>query len=261
MKKQGFLQKQNHTPIFSFPSDHKQRLLDSWYAFKRMDVADETTTCDADIVVPDFRFVRGGEVFNIEERGIHQTVQVEVVPLDHSVQTVGYILSVYGVAERDMHEFNIGRDQRKEEARRARNELGLTGKDIRKHLDHMVADKTLSLKTSPPLTVFPILSYITDTSIKPFGDDAWLSKITSCGCVMVECSFLPEHEELEKKHICWTDLKPVVAAHPNTTFVLIHWSCRYTERQIEDFFATEEHWLDSKVVEFPIQKEDKSRNR
>jgi hypothetical protein len=256
MKKTGTGFPQKHTPIFSFPSNHKQRLLDLWYASKRMDVADGTTACDPDIVIPDFRFVRGGEVFDIEEQGTHQNVRVEVIPLDHSVQTVGYILSVCKVTDHDMHVFNIGRNQRKKEAQRARNELGLTGKNIREHLDRMVADGTLSPATGPPKTVFPILGYITDTSIEPFCNDAWLSKVMSCECVMVECSFLPKHGELGKKHICWTDLKPVIVAHPDVTFVLIHWSCRYTERQIEDFFATEEHfsnivlWLDSKVVEF-----------
>jgi hypothetical protein len=58
--------------------------------------------------------------------------------------------------------------------------------------------------------------------------------------VIVECSFLLEEEAqkaADSKHTLWRDLKPIVEAHPETKFVLIHFSMRYQSQEIRDFFA------------------------
>ena len=57
--------------------------------------------------------------------------------------------------------------------------------------------------------------------------------------IIVECTYIdPEHEREAKddKHMHWKNLKPVVLAHPEIHFILIHFSARYRSDYIDDFF-------------------------
>ncbi|KJZ77134.1 hypothetical protein HIM_03455 [Hirsutella minnesotensis 3608] len=57
--------------------------------------------------------------------------------------------------------------------------------------------------------------------------------------VVTECSFLyPEHKPQadRTKHTVWRDLEPVVRRWPRTTFVLTHFSLRYSEADVAAFF-------------------------
>jgi ribonuclease Z len=60
--------------------------------------------------------------------------------------------------------------------------------------------------------------------------------------IFIECTFLYP-EELPNceatKHIHWEHLYPYVQAHPNQLFVLIHFSLRYEDSEIIDFFEKE----------------------
>ncbi|KAL1844401.1 hypothetical protein VTJ49DRAFT_80 [Mycothermus thermophilus] len=61
--------------------------------------------------------------------------------------------------------------------------------------------------------------------------------------VITECSFLyPEHrtQAARTKHTCWADLEPVVRKWWRTVFVLCHFSLRYSEEEIRQFFAKRE---------------------
>ena len=71
-----------------------------------------------------------------------------------------------------------------------------------------------------------------DTTIKLFDNPEVLQYKT----IMVECSFLHESEKehaQSKKHMYWGDLLDVVKAHPQTTFILIHFSLRYSWEEIQ----------------------------
>jgi ribonuclease Z len=62
------------------------------------------------------------------------------------------------------------------------------------------------------------------------------------GTIIVECTFLGDTKEeikqaKEKKHIHWDNLKPYIESHPNTNFILSHFSVRYTSKEIGDFFS------------------------
>jgi ribonuclease BN (tRNA processing enzyme) len=60
--------------------------------------------------------------------------------------------------------------------------------------------------------------------------------------VFVECSFIHDDElENAKKtgHTHWMELKPHIQSHPTVTFVLIHFSRRYSKVEIEKFFENE----------------------
>eukprot|EP01063_Lacrimia_lanifica_P022032 TRINITY_DN29741_c0_g1_i1.p1 TRINITY_DN29741_c0_g1~~TRINITY_DN29741_c0_g1_i1.p1 ORF type:complete len:321 (+),score=87.46 TRINITY_DN29741_c0_g1_i1:46-1008(+) len=66
--------------------------------------------------------------------------------------------------------------------------------------------------------------------------------VLSTPVVIIECTFLTDdqREQAEKtKHVLWSDLKPHVCAHPDTLFVLIHFSHRYTPHDVRTFFAAE----------------------
>lgn len=57
--------------------------------------------------------------------------------------------------------------------------------------------------------------------------------------IIVECTFLlPEHagDAESRKHCHWLGLEPIIRAHPETTFVLIHFSLRYTDAEVVAFF-------------------------
>lgn len=60
------------------------------------------------------------------------------------------------------------------------------------------------------------------------------NKITQC-FIMVECTFF-EDELVElanqSQHIHWKQLRPIFAAHPNITFMLMHFSMRYTDMSV-----------------------------
>jgi ribonuclease Z len=94
----------------------------------------------------------------------------------------------------------------------------------------------------------PRFAYVGDTSIRVFADNPWL---LSYPIVIVECTFLTaEHDDrcARDGHISWPQLQPFVAAHPATTFVLIHFSLRYSAASVREFFAQHAADLPNVVV-------------
>jgi ribonuclease Z len=62
--------------------------------------------------------------------------------------------------------------------------------------------------------------------------------------IIIECTFLyPEHfEESRKKyHLHFYDLKPYIEKYNNTTFILIHFSKRYKDEDIIEFFKLNQY--------------------
>lgn len=81
----------------------------------------------------------------------------------------------------------------------------------------------------------PILAFLGDTDVRVFGNDGIFAYPT----IMVECTFLmPEHKKMamDDKHIHWSDLEPIVRAHPKNTFILYHFSMRHSPKEIKAFF-------------------------
>jgi len=56
--------------------------------------------------------------------------------------------------------------------------------------------------------------------------------------IVIECTFLFDHvqQAVQSDHSHWSQLEPYVQSHPNTTFILIHFSLRYKSDEIEKFF-------------------------
>lgn len=84
----------------------------------------------------------------------------------------------------------------------------------------------------------PIFAFMGDTTIATLASEpSWLRDGVSV--VITECSFLWEEHAAQAdktKHTKWSDLEPVIRKWPDTTFVLIHFSMRYTDRMVCDFF-------------------------
>jgi ribonuclease Z len=142
--------------------------------------------------------------------------EVDVVICDHSIPTISYCFSL--VKQKLKPEFN-----------------GKTPREIGQ------LRKSGAVVTQE--VICPSFAFICDTSIEIL---VTFPRIVTFPIVIIECTFLyPEEREnaRETKHIHWEDLRPYVVANPNTIFVLIHFSLRYKEEEIIQFFRSqrEEH--------------------
>lgn len=57
--------------------------------------------------------------------------------------------------------------------------------------------------------------------------------------IIIECTFLDKEDlvhAIKDRHMHWSKLEPYIRAHPETTFILIHFSARYSVEYITKFF-------------------------
>jgi ribonuclease Z len=91
--------------------------------------------------------------------------------------------------------------------------------------------------TEPVL--FKRFAYVCDTTIKVFNRNP---SILEYPVIFIECTFLYD-DEIEmasgKKHIHWADLKKVVKKNSDKQFILFHFSQRYKDEEIREFFEKE----------------------
>jgi ribonuclease Z len=69
--------------------------------------------------------------------------------------------------------------------------------------------------------------------------------------VITECSFLyEEHRPVAQrtKHTLWSDLEDTVRSCNKTIFVLTHFSLRYTDQEVRDFFSDKARGLGNLVI-------------
>jgi ribonuclease Z len=67
--------------------------------------------------------------------------------------------------------------------------------------------------------------------------------------IIIECTFIdPEHikEAKKTKHMHWDNLKSYISNHPKITFILIHFSARYPDEHIKQFFKKQQNEKDDK---------------
>lgn len=93
------------------------------------------------------------------------------------------------------------------------------------------------VQLTSPHTV-PVFAFLGDTTAKTLADEpSWLRD--GIPVVITECSFLHEEHRAQAtktKHTLWSDLEKVVRRWPRTTFVLMHFSMRYSDREVTAFF-------------------------
>lgn len=162
--------------------------------------------------------VREGELLAIKAKG--RSFRVRVLPCDHSVECVGY--AFYEVKEKLKEKFK-----------------GLPGKE----LGRLRKEGTTLTEES----VTPLFAFMGDTTAKAFGVGSERDRGSGeeetplqFPVVITECTFLEESEVENAARTChthWSDLEAVIVAHPDTTFVLIHFSLRYKAAFVRQFLA------------------------
>lgn len=172
---------------------------------------------------------------------VTDNIQVRVFKCDHRVPCVGYAFSQ--LRQKLKHEY-----------------IGLPGKEIVKlKQEGIIVTEAISQ---------PLFAYCGDTTTKVFDDNPWLfdypTIITECTYIYdnesttgfddkPECGTVDEAESadtnsnltplqklaIKYKHVHWLDLAPIIASHPNVKFILTHFSLRYREDEIYNFFEQE----------------------
>ncbi|QPG98448.1 hypothetical protein C2857_007619 [Epichloe festucae Fl1] len=96
----------------------------------------------------------------------------------------------------------------------------------------------------------PMFAFLGDTTASTLASEpSWLQE--GIPVVITECSFLyDEHSQQadKTKQTKWRDLEPIIRKWPRTTFVLTHFSMRYSDRQVCDFFRTLRHLPPNMVI-------------
>lgn len=79
---------------------------------------------------------------------------------------------------------------------------------------------------------FPLLAYVCDSTVEVFERSPELLEYKY---VIVECTFFCEGATMRRKHIHWDDLRPFVEDNPDTQFIIVYLSMRYTDDEIASF--------------------------
>ena len=133
---------------------------------------------------------------------------LEIIGCDHTVHCVGY-----GLTE-------IKKKLKKEY-------LGLKGQEIKELKESGVEINEYIHKS--------FFLYLGDTAKNVLLDE----KITKYTTIMIECTFIADEDEDRAelvKHMHWKHMNDFVQAHPNTTFILYHFSGKYKREYIKEFF-------------------------
>ena len=142
---------------------------------------------------------------------------VRVVECQHKVPCVGYAVSEVGKAL--VPEFAALRES-------------LPGKEF----GALMARKRAEGVAVEQEVLRPLFVFMGDTHPDVFGRNPWLFEFP---VVITECTYLYD-SELERAsrvgHTVWSQLRPYVVEHPGTVFVLTHFSLRYSDREVVEFF-------------------------
>jgi len=176
------------------------------------------------------RGVLGGDTFSFGRR---DEVQVRVVRCLHKIPCVGYCFAdrqtrfVPEIDARRVELFAAGQQQ----------EFG-----------RWVAGQRKAGVTVQEEYFAPRFAFIGDTSPELFAGEPWLFDYP---VIITECTFLDDSERERANsagHTLWSDLRPIIEAHPQHTFVLIHFSLRHSDREVIEFFARPENSFDNVVL-------------
>lgn len=167
--------------------------------------------------------VGDGDTIALGKRGAYQ---VRVVECAHKVPCVGYCF-----AER----LNRLTPElaRKQDEMAAAGEAAAFGRLVAQYRKQGVAVTEEHLR--------PLFAFLGDTHACVFERNPWLFDYP---VIVTECTYLDDCEEERANrvgHTVWKHLRPIIAAHPDNTFVLTHFSLRHSDREVVDFFAEELH--------------------
>lgn len=157
--------------------------------------------------------VRAGDIVPLR-RTVDFTA--EAFACDHTIPCVGYVFKV--------------------NSRKLKPEyMGLKGVEL-KQIRESGVDITVPHAA-------PVFAFLGDTTAAILAaEPQWLKD--GIPIVITECSFLYEEhrgQATKTKHTIWSDLEKVIRKWPKTTFVLMHFSLRYSDEDIRRFFADLQH--------------------
>ncbi|KAK3996035.1 beta-lactamase-like protein [Cladorrhinum sp. PSN332] len=157
----------------------------------------------------------GADADEVKLEGVKgQEWRVRTVGCDHTVPCLGYL---FGVVTKRL----------KEEYR------GLKGGEIKQLRDQGGVEITESVRSE-------VFAFLGDGTVKTLEEGLGGALERGVRVVITECSFLREEHrgQAEKtKHTIWGDLEKVVRKWPGTIFVLMHFSLRYSNREVARFFG------------------------
>jgi ribonuclease Z len=136
----------------------------------------------------------------------------------------------------------------------------------------------LSLKELGPFQ--PLFCYLGDTTIHVLEQHPEILQHHTY--IMMECTFWME-DDLDRsrrtQHVHWNDLRPHVLAHPNTLFILQHFSVKHSALQWLEWFREhnqtcghynvhpmvqihdmEQEWNKSQIIQQQQQQQQQSTN-
>lgn len=136
---------------------------------------------------------------------------VSVFKCDHNVPSVGYLFSTTNHKLKPEY-------------------TSLPGPEIKKL-------RQSGVEITAPVTT-PVFAFLGDgTAATLAAEPEWLRQ--EVAVVITECSFLYDKHDAQAektKHTKWKDLEKVARKWPKTTFILIHFSMRYSNKDIVEFF-------------------------
>jgi ribonuclease Z len=167
------------------------------------------------------RPVAGGDTMTFGPRGAYR---VRVVTCVHKVPCVGYCFSEQKTRLRP--EFAAFKAEMA-----AKGQLQEFGKEMaaKRRRGEEVTEEYFE----------PLFAFLGDTHPAVFDANPWLFEYP---VIITECTYLDEAERERAErvgHTVWSRLRPVIVDHPETTFVLIHFSLRHSDREVVEFFAQE----------------------
>ncbi|CAF1250050.1 unnamed protein product [Didymodactylos carnosus] len=151
----------------------------------------------------------------------NQTFYVQVFSCDHSIDCVGY-----GLMQSNKRLKEEYKNQTK---------------------DEIIACRKTGIEIMESYIMY-ILAYLGDTTPLVFAQEP---DIFQYKYIMIECTYLYSEDlelAMKNKHSCFTQLKEIITSHPENTFILIHFSLRYSAEEIRSFFLTEENRLHNIIV-------------
>ena len=176
--------------------------------------------------------VSEGDTVALGKRGAYR---VQVVECVHKVPCVGYC-------------FSERKNRLKPEFATLKDDLVAAGRAA--EFGALMAEKRKQGIAVNEEVFEPRFAFLGDTHASVFARHPWVLEYP---VVITECTYLDDSQKERADrvgHTVWRDLEPVVRAHPDTTFVLIHFSLRHSDRQVVEFFEREmqKGGLDNVVV-------------
>lgn len=162
--------------------------------------------------------VQGGDTLSMGKRDQYA---IDIVDCVHKVPCVGYCFSerkkrLKPVYQEKKQEYDASGD--KAAFGKWMGELRKQGIDVQEMIKE------------------PLFAFLGDTHVDVFHQHPWLFSYPT---IITECTYLHDTEETranEKGHTVWCQLAPIIEAHPDTTFVLTHFSLRHSDREVLAFF-------------------------